>query len=222
MLMANHLIGFGVVEDGISLTLQDSTAQDDPVDGVFTFEDVNFGAAQLDRVIIIVFGVIDLVDTTEGITSVTIGGVSATVNVHNIDVDAFNVQAAIATAAVPSGTTGDVVVEMDSNINGHARVAVYRATGILSSTPSATTSNDDDVVSMSIDTLAGGFVIAGAMFRDSGAVTSVGINEDVDEAVTVSGQFAVGSASRLSAETGRTISFDGPAGAAAGVAAAFR
>jgi hypothetical protein len=93
----------------------------------------DLGTAAADRVIILTYA-----HTSSGgarlPTAVTIGGVSATLVGFNRDA-ATNPNASIWYAAVPTGTTGNIVVTASSaNLNDHV-IGVYRATGLYSAVP---------------------------------------------------------------------------------------
>lgn len=98
-----------------------------------TFSASSFGAADVNRYIIVGVSVKAIVAT---ISSVTIGGVTATQHVYQGNAGG-NGYAAIYGAAVPTGTTGDIVVTQDVNIIDMA-IAVWRKTGAATNTASAT------------------------------------------------------------------------------------
>lgn len=185
----------------------------------FNFTGENFGSASSDRVIIVVVRGYPFNPGDDPISSATIGGVSATVHVDTFDPDA-GTNSAIISAPVPTGTSGTVSVTFVGT-NSRARISVYHATGIdTGATAYDTASNLDDVVSMTIDIPDNGILVAGAHFGSSGAVTTTGVTED-DEASLSADVVVAGSAGPLSAETNRTVSFDGATGDASGVAVSW-
>ncbi len=186
----------------------------------FTFNTQNFGAAHTERVIVCAV----VADTTPtAISAATIGGVTAAIHIENGDTNEY---AAIISAVVPTGTDGTVAITFNASTTD-CSIALYRLVGLSSGsgtvTATDTASNDDDVVSMTIDVSANGFIIAAAAFdADTTAVTTAGVSENYDADIgssrAVGGLFSNGS----TAETNRAVSFDGGAGNAAGVAASFR
>lgn len=153
------------------------------------------------------------------ITAVSIGGVSADLHLSNT-ADFARQNAAIASAAVPSGSTADVVVTFSGAFqDNYCVIAVYRVLGLNSATAFDTDSVDsEDVLEMSIDVPAGGFLVAAASMN--GSCTTTGAAESIDRDGNI-----VASASGLSAETGRVVSFnlaDSLTAVQAGVVASFR
>jgi hypothetical protein len=100
-----------------------------------TTVNISFGTADPDRVLIGVFGYARS-STTGTVVSATIGGVSATVltDIHDPD-SSSNPYAAccIFMARVPTGTSGDVVIDTTNQVGG-AILTMYRATNIISFT----------------------------------------------------------------------------------------
>ena len=192
-----------------------------------TFAGQNLGTAVTDRIIFVVVHLADESGGPPSITSVTIAGVSATAVVSAIDTtnDSPNndPRTAIYWANVPTGTSGSIVVDPGNDAN--AGIGVYRATGIGTSiTASDTATDQDDVVSMSIDVPDQGILLGGAGFEVTGAITTIGVTEDYEDsdASPVADIIVVGgSAGPLSQETNRTVSFNGSTGDAIGVAASF-
>ena len=180
--------------------------------GVVTISSQNFGTAASDRYI---FCGVTWSSDGSGYTldSATIGGVSATIHVQTEDPAGYG--SAIISAPVPSGTSGDIVLTFNQ-ASIAARAHAYRVTGLGSQTAHDTDSDIDDVVSMSLNIPDGGFALGCARFQSTSAITTTGLTEDFDTSGAVSG-----SASTLASETGRTISFDGGTGNAAGVCASF-
>lgn len=87
---------------------------------------INMGAPAADRMIVIPFG--GRFQSVRLLNSVTINGVAATVEAYGV---ANAVTWGIAYAMVPTGTTGDVVFQLNGNPNGRTFMgAVYRLTGL--------------------------------------------------------------------------------------------
>ena len=101
---------------------------------IFTFSDKDFGDADDSRVIVVAGGCA-FSNVSGTVSSATIGGISATIIVQKVDSfgDVNDKQLAfIVAAAVPSGTSGDVVVTLSRSLNSSNRgmgIGVHRLTG---------------------------------------------------------------------------------------------
>jgi len=219
-----HLF-FGSFRINPVVTLVDQGEKEAPGDSGFfgtdvTFSDMNFGKANNLREMIAV--ILTPEDTPSG---VIIGGVTADIHDGVTDAagDNTGVTATIASARVPGGTSGDVVISGINEKKG-AYVALYRAAPLVNRTPHATATNQDDLLSLNLNTKAGGFLIAGGAWTSTGSVSQTGVTEDVDKQLTLTAdQVATGHAENLSAdETPRTVTLDGPSGHAAGVAVSWK
>ena len=181
-----------------------------------TFATQNIGAAHADRIIVCA---IAANTTPVTLSSATIGGIAATIDIQNDDATEF---AAVISAPVPSGTTATVVLNF-ANAALDVSIGLYRFVGLNSQTPTATASNDDDPTASTINVSANGFIVGVASFdADTTAITTVGVTENYDADIgssrAVGGIFSNGG----TAEAGRTVSFDGGITNAAGVWAAYR
>jgi hypothetical protein len=179
MFMSNHLVGFGVVGSGKVVTYSDADA--DEVDRTtYTFAGKNIGIPSPDRRVHVI--------TWAGnggvsLSSLTVGGITATVNLGATNTSEFG-QMAIATASVPSGTTADIAVTWSA---GQIRCAiiVWWSTGLTANTCLATGSTATDAGTITLaESVPGGFAIAGA-FSNGGSPTlswggSPSPTEDVD------------------------------------------
>ena len=92
---------------------------------VRTASGVNFGPAAANRVLIVAIGT--RVALGSQISSVTVGGVAATIDVRTSNWPV----AVIARASVPTGTSGDVVFTYVGGEIGQPMVAVYSAIGAV-------------------------------------------------------------------------------------------
>jgi hypothetical protein len=119
----------------------------------FTFSAKAFGTAASDRIVIV--SVVGSGGSAGTISSVTIGGVSAAILVQASDA---SLTGGIAAAAVPTGTTGNVVVTMSTTREGCA-VGIWSATGHVSASAVAVGSNTD-LSTLVLPAESGGFVIA--------------------------------------------------------------
>jgi hypothetical protein len=165
----------------------------------YTFSSENLGAADAGRYIIV--GVTARNSTADRtLDSVTVGGVAATIVA---DIADGTSRASIAIAAVPTGTTGDVVVTY-SGQQLRCRIGLWRATGIDPTPHDTETDGSDTVPSASLNVPAGGFAVAVAMENALTTATWVGLTEawDAQNEITMTGagdEFA-------SAQTGLAIS----------------
>ena len=179
----------------------------------YTFSSASFGAADADRYVIVAGG--GITEGSRTVSSVTIGGVSATIS-QQVQ-DGFPVSLAfIAIAAVPTGTTGDVVVTFSSTM-GEAAISVYRAVGIASITAYDTGSDTTDPMTTTIDIPAGGFAVAVSSVACGSLTTWTGLTEDVDFSygdLCGANTSFLSSASDtfVSAQTGLTVTSDLSAG----------
>lgn len=162
-----------------------------------TFSGENLGTASADRYIIVnVSGRSGVAGRT--ISSVTIGGVTATESVQAGDANNKSV-AGIYIANVPTGATGDIVVTFSgSKVCG---IGVYHATNLASTTPTDTGSDTSGTSPLS-DTLninAGGFAIACSLEFDP-SMTWTNLDEDYDEVATGSNPYHSGASKTFDTE----------------------
>jgi hypothetical protein len=152
----------------------------------YTFSSQSIGAAASDRdVIVFIMGGAGA--TTPTISSVTIGGNAATLDVQtNQDSGSQGAACGIARLRVTSGTTATIAVTFSSGAL-NCFIAVYRLTGHVSGTPFATGSDVTDPINISINVPAGGVAVSGvALFRGGGTGDNVwtGLTEDVDASLS--------------------------------------
>lgn len=144
----------------------------------YTFTAEPLGAADSARYIIVTIGSRGAAART--INSVTIGGVTATVitqpqnSPHTVG---------IAIAAVPTGTTGDIVIVF-SGAEQRCGISTYRAIGI-NPTPTDTKTSTAANPAATLNVPANGIAIGVAMTLQTGApvCTWTGLTEDVDETI---------------------------------------
>jgi hypothetical protein len=129
------------------------------------------------------------ITVVSSITSVTIGGIAATVVADGND---GGTHGALYIAEVPSGTSGTVALTF-SDSGQRAGLATYRLMNPSSATPSDVTSdtgggdNNDGVASLSLDIPAGGAAIGAACsFNDLGGA-NVWVGLTADAAFTLPG-----------------------------------
>jgi hypothetical protein len=188
----------------------------------YTFSSQNLGDAHGSRLIIAL--VLYQGNTTQRtVSSATINGVSADVVVERGDGNSFH-GASLIQAQVPTGTTGDVVINFSGGVT-KCGIALYRATGLRSVTAADSDSDTDDVVGLQLAVAKDSIMVAGAIFDATNeiATTSNGdIVEDVDQTIEANDRIVSASASGLASSAAYTIGFDGGSGDAAGVAATWR
>lgn len=144
--------------------------------------------------------------TGVSISSVTIGGISAT---SVVTVTNGNNHAALYIAAVPTGTTANIVVTYGSTSVVHAIAvwAIYGANATAHDTGSDTT---DTFSPSSFDVPAGGVAIgfvSGANSPPSNNAAWTGLTEDVDVGADEAGCYGA-SAAFASAQTGLSVICD--------------
>ena len=173
---------------------------------VYTFSSVNLGAAASDRYIIVT-AMTRKAGASTTLTSITIGGVTATIvkqvtnNVTNTDV------AAIVIAAVPTGTTGDIVVTWGATMVRCA-IGVYRVTGLVSATASDSDSSTANDPTVNLDCPAGGFIIGGALTAASSSAAWTGITENFDGTLETFVTYTGASDTFATQQTGLTLTAD--------------
>lgn len=187
----------------------------------YTFVAQNIGTAAAERqIIVLVVG--RKTGATTSISSMTVGGVAATIAVQRSNNVTNTNVAGIAIANVPTGTTGDVVVTFGAGMV-RCGIGVWRADNLLSATASDTDSSVANDPSVTLDVPNYGFIIGGGCTAASTGATWTGLNEKYDavieSALTHSGasqEFATG-------QTGRTLTEDfGTSSESAGVFASWQ
>ena len=158
----------------------------------YTFSGKDFGSASADRKIIV--GIVGRSSSANTISSVTIGGVSAT-SIAGV-VDENNTAASYYVADVPSGTSGDVVVTFSAT-NLRCGIVVYGATGIKSIVSHSTDiEHDSGNPAMQVDALEDSFVLGLAYCDQDGSASNwTGLDEDFD-LNAIESQITVTSASK--------------------------
>ena len=184
MLILNQLIGFGASGASTSYSfLQGATDETDTA--TYTFSSQNLGAADSRRWIIVCIIGIDVVEANS-ITSVTVGGVSATKLVQAEASTLFR-HASIWAAYVPTGTTGDIVAVFN-NALFRAGYTAYRLLTDIDPTTSLYDFETDIVLSgnnlsVSIDRAPDGIIIAACVNIGGPTPTTAtwtGVSEDYE------------------------------------------
>ena len=180
-LQSSQLIGFGA---GVgTVTVAFTAAAVDTVNATaFTFSGHSLGAAEANRKIVItVFGV-GTTASSRLVSTLTIGGVSATlaIAVQNSTEDHYACE--IWYATVPTGTTGDVVVTWNAAM-GNCAIGAFRVIGAAITDHANASDNDSDPLTANINVPAGGILIGGGGEDAVATFTWTNITEAYDEAV---------------------------------------
>lgn len=132
----------------------------------YTFSGVSLGAAASDRLVIV--GVVATATAVRLLSSATIAGIPATINVQS-PTDAASV-AAIVSAVVPTGTTGNIVVTFNGSMV-HSAISVYRAVQLRSIVPVSTDHQVDGsgtTATGNVDVVGrGGFAIGQTVYANN-------------------------------------------------------
>ena len=184
MLQLNHLIGFGAVMAPASIPAVSYIAESETFSGSnpYTCTGISIGTAAADRYIAVSI----FIRGNVTISSVTVGGVSAT----SIKDQAGGITArcAIFIAAVPTGTTADVVLTL-SGAWVRGAIAIHRLTGLSSAGAAEATASDTTSTATLTLTATAGAAVIGAYNGGAGAVGTPfawsGLTEDFD--TTISG-----------------------------------
>lgn len=190
----------------------------------YTFASCDLGVASADRRVIIGAHMYGGTSRTLAGTP-TINGVNATVLTTNT---ASTGNCILLIANVPTGTTGDIVLQWSSGVAGCA-VSVWYATGLTSDTPVATQRSTSTTAptSGSLATTAGGFIVCAATARNPTLLTHSWTNAteqfDVElenaggDGASISGAHATTTGSNITV----TDTFSGTAAQGVGAFATF-
>ena len=144
----------------------------------YTFSGQSIGTADADRVVIVHCSGWKQGGGQTGFASVTIAGVTATEIVSYVEPGFASDTCGIFAAAVPSGTTGDIVITYDLS-NASFGIAIYRMIN-----PDGVAAHDTDFVdgdnstcALSIDTLEDGAIVMGSA-STTASTTSGGTEDD--------------------------------------------
>jgi hypothetical protein len=183
----------------------------------YTVSGASFGAAASDRYIVIVVTT-QSVSGAITVSSATIGGVSAT----SVTSQAANPAAAhMWIAAVPTGTTGDIVVNFSVSSDHHT-VAVWSITGLTSTTPIDTDGNTvNPPTAVTLTSVAGGVVIGAVWSADAVTVSWSGATEDYDSTYVADRQVSGASGATTGTSVVLTPTVTGGSDAMLFVAATF-
>lgn len=177
MLKVNQLIGFGAGGFPPVVLLNTANAASSTSDlTTYTFSSQAIGTASSTRRVIVACAG-DATTAGRSLSSATIGGISASINVQ-VTGGSSNVSAIIS-ATVPTETTASVVLTFSGAMN-RAACKVYAVDGLINTNPIDTATNTTAAgLTTSIDWRAGGFSIGVAGQNDgTSECTWVGLTED--------------------------------------------
>lgn len=172
-LLATNLVGFGSGGGKATITFTDNSVAGSGQNQTFSTQ--SLGAAASDRYIIV--GVAGEAGT-DTVSSLTVAGVSAT----NVVVQQSGFSTAeIWIASVPTGTTGDIVVNWSGtqDATGIGVWAMYGGSATAHDTGSATGSGS--VFSTSLTIPSDGVAVACQSKNNTSTATWAGVTEDYDE-----------------------------------------
>ena len=146
----------------------------------YSFTSEPIGTAAADRLVVVVA----LTNVCASFSSITIGGVSATIHEQLADSGTSPCQA-IASLLVTTGTTATIVVNL-SDSGGHMAIGVYNITGLNSTTPEdsgqdglTTGTSVSDTLVVSKDAC---IIAAGGQYSGNPPISWTGVTEDFEEA----------------------------------------
>lgn len=167
---------------GVDVTFTESVV--DTTDAsAFTYSAVALGDADTDRLIVVCTGGTGTTVGNRNVSTLTIGGVSASLIV-TLDHQASSIYVSeMWSAVVPTGTTGDIVVTWNNTMTMNG-IGVYRVMG-ADTTPHATATDASDASGLTVDinVEAGGAIIGYSSVDNTGTFVWSGLTEDFDEAV---------------------------------------
>jgi len=158
----------------------------------YTFTGASLGSTGGDRHIILAIGS-SVGNSGRNLSSVTIAGVSASAAtiVRTGTISGATRLAAIVIASVPTGTTGDIVINFNAGVN-RVQLGVYAARNLISATRQAVAgvssnlSNSTGPFDVSVTGTTAGFVVAVAETPEPNTWTWTGVTEDFDETIEAS------------------------------------
>jgi hypothetical protein len=174
----------------------------------YTFSSVSLGAAAADRIIAVGVTGTAAAGANRTVSSVTIGGVSATKRAAAGE--AANSPASIWAAVVPTGTTGDIAVTWD---NAMVRCAgeVWRMTGAVETPLDSDALATGDPMNLAVDVAAGGAVLGFACNQSGsgpGGYGWTGLTGDHDATVETNTEYSGASQSIASGQSGYAVVAD--------------
>lgn len=172
----------------------------------YTFAAQNLGTEASDRYIVVTVNGRKAGATTS-ISSVTVGGVAATIAVQRVNTVTNTSVAGIAIAAVPTGATGDIVVTFADTL-ARCAIGAYRIDNLFSATAYDTDSSVSADPSVGLNVSNPGFAIGTGAASGTGSVTWTGLTEDYDFISESSTNFTGASLNVSATQANRTMTID--------------
>lgn len=172
----------------------------------YTFASQNLGAADSNRYIV-VSAVARKAGSAFTLSSITVGGVSATIVKQITNTGTNSNTAALAIAKVPTGTTGDIVVTWSTTVL-RCQINVWRVVGIGSVTAYDSDSSTANDPSVNLDIPGRGFAVGAALTAAATSVSWTGLVEDSDSTLESFVTQSAASQEFTSSEVGRTLTAD--------------
>ena len=174
-----------------------------------TFTSHAIGVAHASRLVVVAIQYSHGIVLNRPISSVTIGGNTATLHLQNVTPTNTSWRTGVASLAVASGTTATITVTVSGvDLVGDMVISVYALYNLNSHTPVHTAGNaavTTTSISVNLNISAGGIGIAAMISSANEGHTIVGLVEDAD-ALAGGIRYIPSSSQYMSAETGRTIS----------------
>ena len=181
----------------------------------YTFSGMELGAAHSNRKIVVH---VVMSDGSAGttISTLTIGGISAAVvsdGVTNASADGAGASTSLSAqwmAAVPTGTTGDIVVTFSAESNNCA-ITVYRLINAATTAfhvATDITADGSNAVSASLNIPGFGVAIGSVRWQGNGATRTTtwdGLTENVDETIEATSTYSSASKYFATGQSGLTI-----------------
>lgn len=149
----------------------------------YSFTGCNFGSARSDRLIAVVIQARASPVASRTLSSITIGGVTGTVHVENT---ISGVPCVIASALVPTGTSGTVSLTWSAGMGG-VSISLYSMYNLSSNTPNGSWSNtwSSGNCSTAVAVKSNGILLAATTVGGTNAVTYTTITKDWDFQFTI-------------------------------------
>ena len=198
------------------------TTVDNTVQTVFTFTDHAIGAATNAREVVVAITANNS-SNARTLSSVTIGGITATIHVSGAYDPGEHPRVHLVSAPVPTGTTGTIVVTYSGNM-GDCAVNVYRMTGHRSATPFGTVTDTSflGAPSGNLNIPDKGCALAGMVnINAATAITWAGLTEDYDADSTDGERFSAAHDQHMHKDSALTVSATGGSASALIAAASW-
>ena len=167
----------------------------------YTFSNVPFGSPAATRTIIV--AVAGRANTNRSISSVTVGGVTATEITQSSNTSGGGSITGIYRADVPAGASGSVVVTFSGQMV-RAGIAAYRMEAGAAGAHAFTALNTS--TAGTIDVPAGGAALAVAFTNAVATATWSGLTENTDMQIESASSFSTASGTFESAQSGLSVS----------------